>query len=236
MAKDPAARPTVVEVERQLTEIALAVSAEQEALKVAETQIFTRGRPRRAASRHSTLGGATAQRLPRPWRRGVAVAGGLGLVLLVAIGMLWARSRSGAEAPGADPPAPAAAAVAGPGERIRWTVQTEPPGASVLHIESGKVLGKTPLTVERVPEAGQAVLLLSHEGCADQQLILAKDRSVTVSERLKTLRPSASRAGSEAPRSEGRSDGSRRSSERSPRPSEPAAPEPSHTQQPRIVD
>jgi serine/threonine-protein kinase len=235
LAKQPALRPTMAEVEGALTQslsIALAEedaragetrvfgSAEHEA-RAGETRVFGsaehEARPalgppapsplvsplgssleaepgdtrvyRRSSwpdNQQSTLGRAAAQLRARGrWQRGLLVGGGLGALVLVILVALSAREDK-------VPPRPAASD-SGPAARpsspsVRWSIQSEPAGARVLHIESGRTLGTTPLSLERAVEPGQAVLLLRLDGYEERQILLPKDRDVLLRESLRPQR------------------------------------------------
>lgn len=69
---------------------------------------------------------------------------------------------------------------------VRWSIASIPAEADVLD-ENGKVLGKTPLSVERVKGPGTVSLTLRLDGYLDQPLTLPLSTDTAVSEKLQPL-------------------------------------------------
>ena len=68
----------------------------------------------------------------------------------------------------------------------RWTIASIPAEAEVLD-ENGKVLGKTPLSVERAHGPGTVSLTLRLDGYLDQPVMLPLSTDTAVSEKLQPL-------------------------------------------------
>ena len=89
------------------------------------------------------------------------------------------------------PEPPAALAVRPPRSRpttVRWSVGTVPPGAWVVAVDSGEVLGQTPWRSERPKNEGTYQVRLQHRGYADKLVMLSRRRSVDLMEQLEPLK------------------------------------------------
>ena len=138
---------------------------------------------------HTTLGSAASQihtGPPAP-ARGKKLWLALAAVVAVggAVGIYLATRPKGDEQQAAaspspqaapSPTAPAATAPPQPG-KVKLTVTSQPAGADVYSYATGVRLGKTPLTQELAPTAGELVFLLKLAGYEDQQVTLAADQS-----------------------------------------------------------
>jgi serine/threonine-protein kinase len=118
----------------------------------------------------------------RPARRGVALV--LSAVVLLGLGvaggmMLQERQRQLVER--AQP------------RLVRWSIASLPADAEVLG-EGGKVLGRTPLSVEEARGVGTRALTLRLAGHADKNISLPLDHDAAVSEALTPLPPDAGAA------------------------------------------
>lgn len=82
-------------------------------------------------------------------------------------------------------------AVASSPGAVRWEIDSEPPGATVL-AESGAQLGTTPWRQERSSEDGTSKLRLRLRGYREQRVFLARDHDVVRVEHLQPLDKPAS--------------------------------------------
>ena len=106
-----------------------------------------------------------------PGKTRVLVGAGIGTVALAAGIALFFMLRS---TPAPKPPVPAAlpdaAAAAEPAARklVHWSITTAPPGAQVIRVADGVVLGSTPLTLDQPLGEGSAELRLKLAGFAER--------------------------------------------------------------------
>ncbi len=91
-------------------------------------------------------------------------AGGLLLAAGLAVTVLVTRPAPPSRPPEA--PAPAASAAG------RWSLTTEPPGAQVIRVLDGKVLGQTPCELTSSDEASELVVVLRRDGFFDKEVKL----------------------------------------------------------------
>jgi len=138
-----------------------------------------------------------AQPGPAPLNRrrlavGVAVAAGaLGLLVLVQ-SKHSGRDPKGPPAAALLPPAPSEPPPRNPSPpvtttlapAVRWTIQSEPTGATVLRVRDGTVLGQTPWQAEQPAAPGSAQFILRLHGYADRLLTLDLNANALREERL----------------------------------------------------
>ncbi len=112
-----------------------------------------------------------------PARTGLLLGIG-GLVLAAGLGLTVLLTR---HEPAGGPAGAPQSAVNAP---VRWSLTTEPPGAQVIRVLDGKVLGQTPceLTPDRDPN--ELIVVLRHDGFFDKELKLDPSRSSSRSEVL----------------------------------------------------
>ena len=89
-----------------------------------------------------------------------------GLVLAAGLGLTVVMTR---REPPSGPVGAAPAAVSAP---VRWSLTTEPPGAQVIRVLDGKVLGQTPCEVTSSDEASELVVVLRRDGFFDKEVKL----------------------------------------------------------------
>jgi serine/threonine-protein kinase len=138
-------------------------------------------------SQPSTLqslnGESKGHAVPAPQPAGRSYLTALGAaVLLVAVGAaLWLRPHPRATEQAASRPAAPA-----PERLVRWSITTTPPGAEILRLSDGKVLGHTPFQAELPAGSGTEDLRLRLAGHSDQLLRLGRDADT---QRQLTLQP-----------------------------------------------
>jgi len=110
-----------------------------------------------------------------PARTGLLLGVG-GLVLAAGLGLTVLMAR---REPPAGPAPPAA--VAAP---VRWSIASEPPGAQVIRVLDGKVLGQTPCELTADRDASELIVVLRRDGFFDKELKLDPSRSSSRSEVL----------------------------------------------------
>jgi eukaryotic-like serine/threonine-protein kinase len=102
-----------------------------------------------------------------------------------------------AAAPPTPAPAPAAPAEAKPSGLVSSTIRSIPPGARVVSVEDGVVLGVTPFTHSRPRGEGATRLRIEMDGHVPVEVVVPLDRSldlpVTLTEARKPAAPPASR-------------------------------------------
>ena len=81
-------------------------------------------------------------------------------------------------------PAPEAPVVQ---RKVRWSIETMPPGSEVIDTATGTSLGTTPLRIEQVAGSGQKQLRLSLAGYAERVISVERDANVSRQEILDRL-------------------------------------------------
>ncbi|HRI55439.1 MAG TPA: serine/threonine-protein kinase, partial [Pseudomonadota bacterium] len=114
---------------------------------------------------------------PPPARTGLLLGVG-GLVLAAGLGLTVVMTR---HEPPSGPVGAAPAAVSAP---VRWSLTTEPPGAQVIRVLDGKVLGQTPCELTADRDANELIVVLRRDGFFDKELKLDPSRSSSRSEVL----------------------------------------------------
>ena len=134
-------------------------------------------------------------------KRGAAMASAVLVLGLVSVGALrlingrkagsQASSATGQSTEGRSvaTPAPEAPVVQ---RKVRWSIETTPPGSDVIDTATGTSLGTTPLRIEQVAGSGQQQLRLSLAGYAERVISVERDANVSRQEILDRLagRPS----------------------------------------------
>ncbi|MFO0574437.1 MAG: serine/threonine-protein kinase [Polyangia bacterium] len=143
---------------------------------------YSHSQPSTLQSLNGESKGHTVQAPPPAGRSWLTALGAAGLLVAVGAG-LWLRPHARSTSPAAPQTAAPAA------ERlVRWSITTTPPGAEVLRLSDGKVLGHTPLQAELPAGTGTEDLRLRLAGHSDQLLRLGRDAD---SQRQLTLQPVA---------------------------------------------
>lgn len=182
LRKEPAARPSAGEVAAELTQLLTAgggeIAGASPPPRVREpgerVTLVSRPEPgvvTRHTERPLPASGRTAPRS----RSGLqvllwAVAGVLLACCLGLFGLLWYRQRQATQSP----------------PTVRWSVSSIPAEAELLD-DSGRSLGRTPLSLERPRGEGEVTLVLHHDGYADQRLTFSLALDSARSERLVAL-------------------------------------------------
>ncbi len=134
-------------------------------------------------------------------KRGAAMASAvlvLGLVSVGALRLINGR-RSGSQASPATGQSTHGGSLAAPvaeapavQRKVRWSIETTPPGSDVIDAATGTSLGTTPLRIEQVAGSGQKQLRLSLSGYADRVILVEQDANVSRQEILERIagRPS----------------------------------------------
>jgi hypothetical protein len=132
----------------------------------------------------STLAGQQRTLGPPRQLRTVALLAGAALAVVGAGGLLWQRHReaghraaalSGGPDPGAAPtPAVVKPPVPTAPKIVRWSVYTEPPGATVVRVSDGSVLGQTPWQSEHEAASGTEELRLRLAGHVERLIRLER--------------------------------------------------------------
>jgi tRNA A-37 threonylcarbamoyl transferase component Bud32 len=123
----------------------------------------------------------------RRWAAGIGIAVGIGVALIAWFFVLGTRPE-GHESPAAGPAAaggPSPTAMAG--STVHFVVESEPPGAEVVRVSDGQVLGTTPWRDEQPHADGTLELRLRRSGFFDQKLTLHRDRDETRREKLRPI-------------------------------------------------
>jgi hypothetical protein len=184
MDKDPTKRPTMVEVVGQI-----------EALGVKSTGVLSTVGPHAVA--HETSGPVTTSRPSlvglgqtqeptkirlggeRLRRLAVPIATA---VVLSAIGLVVVLRRK-------DPPPPPVTTIMVPQKRVQWQILTTPPGAEVVRISDGQVLGVTPWKSEQPAGQGKVGVMLRRVGFVNRELLLARDVDTTEDLKMEPAAP-----------------------------------------------
>jgi hypothetical protein len=87
-----------------------------------------------------------------------------------------------------DPPPPPVTAVQAPVKRVRWQITTTPPGAEVVRVSDGQVLGKTPWKSEQAAGSGKVGVTLRQTGFLDRQVVLDLDADTTQEVELEAVK------------------------------------------------
>ncbi len=192
LAKDPAARPTMLEVVGQLERIgafatqSLPVvhrnSLSHQLLGPVQASQNTDSSGPMSSSRPSLAGVGQTQDPTRIKARGArlkrliipvamaTVLSGVGIAVVL---------RQESQDPAATPPAKRAAA----GRRVVWEVKSTPPGVEVVRVTDGVVVGKTPWRQLEPAGTGTVGLTLRQAGYLDKQVLL--DRAKDCTEEIK---------------------------------------------------
>ena len=129
-------------------------------------------------------------------KRGAAMASAVLVLGVVSVGALrlingrkagsQASSATGQSTEGRSvaTPAPEAPVVQ---RKVRWSIETMPPGSEVIDTATGTSLGTTPLRIEQVAGSGQKQLRLSLAGYAERVISVERDANVSRQEILDRL-------------------------------------------------
>jgi hypothetical protein len=112
-------------------------------------------------------------------------------VLLTAIGLV-VMLRHRAPSP---PPIPAAVTV--PVKHVVWQLTTNPPGAEIVRISDGEVLGLTPWKSEQAASNGKFGVTLRRAGYLDTQVLLNRETDCEQTVQLESV--PTDQAGAEKP-------------------------------------
>jgi serine/threonine-protein kinase len=127
----------------------------------------------------------------RTWAVGIGVGVGVGVALIAWFLGPGARSESHeapASSPAAAAPGPAPTAPTAPaGDTVHFVVESEPPGAEVVRVSDGQVLGTTPWKDEQPRADGMLELKLRRSGFFDQKITLRRERDETRHEKLRPI-------------------------------------------------
>nr|WP_256433529.1 serine/threonine-protein kinase [Myxococcus sp. CA040A] len=155
LAKEPHARPSMARFREELEAL-----ASGHMLGLATARATTPSPTPIARSARVLVSPEVTPPRTSPSKRGVrwGVAGGV-LTLLVVVAGLFAQREPPVTAQVAAPPAPVRAPAPTPAPRLRVSIVSEPPGATVS--AGGQVLGTTPLELDRSDDGGPWVLSLA---------------------------------------------------------------------------
>lgn len=192
LRKEPGSRPSAGDVAAELTQLLTAGGDSASSLpppprtrEAVGERVTLVSRPEPGVGlRPNERGLPASGRTARRGRSGLqvllwAVAGILLFCCLGLLGLLWYRQQQGEQ----------------PAAVVRWLVSSVPSEAELLD-ESGRSLGRTPLTLERPRGEGEVTLVLHHDGYLDQRLTFSRELDSVRTERLVALpRGSAGAAG-----------------------------------------
>ncbi|MFO0577566.1 MAG: hypothetical protein U1A78_26475 [Polyangia bacterium] len=205
LAKEKAARPTMRELQREFERMLRAGTSEPGTEPPATPgPLAPTASPAASAPARSSEAGPGA----RGGSRLLLAAGAL--TLLGGAGALALRLRASPvvtekPVPVVTHAADAGLAAAPPRARIRWSVTSQPAGATVLRAEDGQIMGKTPWEYEDLQAPGEARLLLRYDGFVEEPVTLPRDRDAAVQRRLHPIKlslpaPTTPHAGAPPPR------------------------------------
>lgn len=192
LAKEPARRPSMLEVMQQLEmlgakttgmmPIVRAPSANQSYQSITPVPSEVSG-PNQS-SRPSLAGVGQAQdptRLHLGHRlKRLAIPAAMATVLSAAGIAVVVRTSGGTDE---GRPLIVKSTVQPPRKKITWKLESKPTGVEVVRVSDGRVLGSTPLKHEQDAQPGKTGLTLRHPGYYDQQVLLdnEQDGSETIS-------------------------------------------------------
>ncbi len=214
LAKDQAVRPTMIEVVSKIEQMGVKSTELIQAIgplnrPLAAHTISADSSGPLSTSRPSLVGlGQTQdptkiQLLGHRIKR-LAITAGIAIVL-IGIGLVAGlrRPSSVPALPLPPPPPPAAASVVAPPKQIIWQITTNPPGAEVVRISDGEVLGLTPWKSEQPAGAGKFGINLRRNGYSDSQVLL--NRETDANEKIELAPIPVSPAEVETPKKPSRS-------------------------------
>jgi hypothetical protein len=156
--------------------------------------------PAAGVSVSQTLGHSAAQISMPPRRRGPLVAvATLGVLVVAGAGLFGIKTlqdKGKEDHGGVTPPGQTQ-----PARKVRFVLNSEPAGATVLRASDKKELGQTPWQTEQPAGSGQLVLILRRPGFADRVVTVDQSANAVIKETLEPMTaPSAPTAAAPEPR------------------------------------
>jgi serine/threonine-protein kinase len=194
LAKDPAQRPAMAAVAEQLEQLKALHSTG--VISTTDIGLITSqpylGQPRTPTPVANSLAGpnpllttlaqSAAQMGPPPRRRApliavASIAGGVMIVGALVAGLVL-RKPEREHRP---------AVTSGPVRPVKWSISSEPPGATVLRAVDQTEVGRTPWNTSQPAANGQLILILRHAGYADRVVTSDQSANAFVQETLQPL-------------------------------------------------
>jgi serine/threonine protein kinase len=201
LVKDPASRPTAIEVQQAVEQLFTRLGGRMTSISLSAVRSDVGAELPSDGGRGSTLASATGQTAANvaPARRSKVLPVALGLLALGLVGggaaVLLLRPKPPVEKPAVKDPSPAdkdrdkgkqampplgregpppvvVSPLEGKKAPATWSIETEPPGAQVVRVSDGQILGTTPWKGPQTPGDEPVAVRLRLAGYSDKVLTL----------------------------------------------------------------